>query len=363
MARAWSANASASAQSSRTIATMPRSARTTGRNGTAPALVATSKACARSGSARSRSPSSRWETPSVCSMVARYGLAGLEPGHGELGVASHLRDPAATEQGLQVGQRGRHRVAVRERLRWRDHVPRRLPSVPPRPACRATPRSARRAPRRPSSARRPLRPSSHVHPAEHRVDPATGPHRLHLVQHERGRLAPRRPRPWRDRWPPPASRSPRTTAPPASAAAADELRFAPRRARRAAAPGTGGGSGTTRGGGRAGRPGGCGSPAARASGWIRSGRRPRHRAPPHMRSRIDVRVRKVTSARDSPVEELRPEVVADEPVVTGDREPGFCAWTAGPHRQRGEVEARRPALGALDEGVDVAARRRRRRRR
>ncbi len=38
-----------------------------------------------------------------------------EPGHGELGVASHLRDPAATEQSLQVGQRGRHRVAVRQR--------------------------------------------------------------------------------------------------------------------------------------------------------------------------------------------------------------------------------------------------------
>src|SRR5687767_4777372 len=45
-----------------------------------------------------------------------------------------------------------------------------------------------------------------------------------------------------------------------------------------------------------------------------------------------------------PVEELGSEVVADEPVVTGDRESGVGACAAGPHRQRGEVEPGGPPL-------------------
>ena len=67
-----------------------------------------------------------------------------------------------------------------------------------------------------------------------------------------------------------------------------------------------------------------------------------------------MRVRKATSVVRHPVQELGTKVVADEPVVTGDREPGFGAGAAGPHRQRGEVEAGGPALGASDEAVDLA---------
>ena len=183
------------------IATMPRSARRTGRNGTAPALVATSKACAKSGPARSRSPSSRWETPSACSMVARYGLAELSPA-----MASWASRRICATSVAASEARGRPAwppsCCRQGAFRCRYPVRRRRPNGPPRPACRAAQGSTPRARRCPCSASTSLRSSSHsIQPAPCRSGHWPTPAASRSVRG--GRPAPRRPRPWHARWPAP----------------------------------------------------------------------------------------------------------------------------------------------------------------
>ena len=72
-----------------------------------------------------------------------------------------------------------------------------------------------------------------------------------------------------------------------------------------------------------------------------------------MRSRIDVRVRNSTSARDTRSRNSRTQVVTHEPVVSGERRSDLRVGAARLHRQGGEVQADRPALGPLDELIHV----------
>ena len=187
MASAWSVNASAAGQSPRSMAAMPRSARTRRRTARRPRCMATSTAWARIGSARSGSPSSRWETPSVWSMVARYGLAGLSPSKAVWASRRISRDTAAAQQGPQVGQLAAI-VSPSGSVAGG-----RIPFGGGRPTFRLARPAEQGEDQRTVDGdgrvvldpRPVLQP---LHPAQHRVDPATGPHRLHQVQDQPGDL-------------------------------------------------------------------------------------------------------------------------------------------------------------------------------
>ena len=75
-----------------------------------------------------------------------------------------------------------------------------------------------------------------------------------------------------------------------------------------------------------------------------------------MRSRIDVLVRNEHLHPRDVVEELGAEVVGHEAVVAGERRGHGEVRAPGLHRQRRQVETRRPALGAADEVIDLRIR-------
>ena len=268
-----------------------------------------STARAKIASARSGVALQQIRHPSAWSIVARYGLAGLSPSQGELGVAAHLRHAVAAQQGAQVGERGPPSCSRRPACRWRS----------PRSAAAAqrsvSPDGRRGEDQRPVHGDRRVALDQFVrleplHPAQHGVGAPARPHGVGELQDEAGdpvgvagglgvvdgdlglavRLVPRRR---------PAVQVAATIS-GSRRRSSDMQQLSEQR----------GGSGTTRADGRAGRPAGCGAPAARARGPIRSSRPSASQSGPHMRSRIDVRVRKVprrsTPGRGAPSAGSRP---------------------------------------------------------
>ena len=288
----------ASDQSSRLIARMPRSASTTGRSGTAPVSAGDVE-----GVREERVGAVEITVEQVGDALGvehrRPVRAGrVELVQGELGVDAHLRDTAAAEQRPQIGQRRGYRVAVRERLLWSSRVPPRPPTAPPRrPAEQRHDQGAvRRDPGVVLSGRAALEPR---HPADHRVDPAAGPHGLHLREDESGDPV----RVVRGHGVVDGGlRHPVRLEPPCrpSVQPRDEVRFAPPELGAEQLP----------------EEAVVAVPLAAAVerdgqevaalqlfedlAESRSGRATASHRPPHMRSRIDVRVRKVTSSGDSP---------------------------------------------------------------
>ena len=171
--------------------------------------VASSTARAKNASAGSVSPSSRWERPSTLDHVAAERTGRAESMQGDLGVASHRLGPVAAQVRPHVGHHALDRAPVRRALLRRDRLRCSAQrSVAVGPVDRELQRPADGDPRMPLDQFMSLEP---LHPAPDGVVSSTSPRRDCRAAPRGAPPCRRRRRPGRGRGRSPASRSPRTT--------------------------------------------------------------------------------------------------------------------------------------------------------